>query len=226
MSKAKKAVKQVAVKNMAPITRAVREIDTMQGRIDKLGNTKFDLQNSLADLVLKSRKAGASIASEHKRLLTYAKGVCASDGLIVHHDKNIWSMVGNLILQSLASSKTIKATAGKNDKGRTVTAPVKVSELPVSARAVATNASAIRQAVGMGDKRSTNAPKTRTPRQPESAPQVHSTATTAKTWGDSFMFAFKMVKTSKLLVRAIIDHKKKVVDIAGGMGYLITIEKK
>ena len=229
MKDSKKVAKQVAIKNMAPITLCARKIDQLQGKLDTAIGAKFQAQKELATEVLKhkSTKKSMVIKTEHARLITYAKGIVAHDGLILHHEKNLWSGVSNLILKRLAGNKVIKTDAGKDDKGNKVTAQTKVSELPETAKSVATNASAIRSAVGMGDKRSTNTPKTRAPSgEVSSAPQKHSSAMTPKNWDDAIAFGFKAgVKVGKAIVNGIIANKENVVKVGASLGYTIIIGK-
>lgn len=218
------AVKQVAIKAMKPITLCARKIDILQGAIDTKLGAKFEAQKALATEVLRHKSTKKIvIKTEHARLLTYAKGIVAADGLVLHHEKNLWSGVSNLILARLASEKVIKAPAGRDAKGNNVTAKTKVSELPETASSIQKNSSAVRDACGMSDKRKTNTPKkTRAPSgKVSSAPQTHSASTTPKTWGESMVMAFKTVKGTKSLIQGIEDSRL----LFEKAGYKVTVEK-
>ena len=228
-----KKVKKVLVKNYNAITKAIQAIDIIEGKLSVISGAKFTAQLTLAAAVLHHKKKAktpvAKIDAEVKRLIALARGIVAKDGYAPKHaeTKNAWSSIRRILIRDLLGDSVITAKAGKDDKGNIVTDKVKASSIQLTAKSMATHGADLTAAIGKSDKRKDNAPKkTRKARTPDSTPKEHSTQVTAKSWNDSFLFAWKMVKTSRLLVRAIIDNDKKIIDVAAAMGYVITITKK
>ena len=226
----KKAVKKTPVSKYNAITLLVKKADNFQKIIDGKLMQKQDLYIQLAKAVLKGKKStktNTQINAELKRLVEHAKDIVKKDGYVIKHDKNMWSMVSNLVMLELAKDKIITAPAGKDSKGNNVIAKVKVSELPKTAKAVATNASLVREAIGASDKRKTNTPKTRAPQTPAGNPPAkHSTAINKGDWVTSMGFAFKSVKSGKSLMEGIVHHREQIQKLGLAMGYVISIEKK
>ena len=220
-----------AISKMDVISQRAHDVDLVEGRVNKAFGELNAAQQKLADAILTHKKRTKYVVkTEHKRLMEFAKGTIASDGLVIKNSKNVLAGISNMLLFGLTPNREVTITEmGKNDKGEVVQVKrkVHVKDIPTTAKSLATHASTVRQAVGMGDKRKANSGgrKTRTPRTPDGAPQKHSTAITPKDWTTSMDLAFRTVKGTKSLLTAIKQHHEQLIQEAAKMGYAMTFTK-
>ena len=219
-----------------PVIVALQAIDKTEGELHALGQTKHIQYGKFATLLLRKQKKGITklnINAEATRLITIAKGIVSDAHYTPKHEelKNIWSATKNIMKVRMAKKicpdAEIVTVAGRDDKGNTVTAKVKVKDIPTSYSGISKHASALNKVIDASDKRSTNAPKTkktRAPQQPKGAPQNPS-ATTAKGWTDSLAFGFKTVKGAKAVCEGIIHHRAKVTEFCKSLGWAVTFTK-
>ena len=227
---------------ISAITKAFQSIDLTEGELHTLNVKLQDCYSKLATSVLR-RKAKditkLTIEKELDRLIDVAKQCLADDGYEPENvdPKNVWSGIKNTmrlrLAKSVAPDMKVTVTAGKDEKGNTVTAPVKVSELPETSASISKTNATLRKALNpdetdgrKSNKRKATRGANTTPKKTDTgAPQQHSNDVDVKTWAGGFALAFKQVATTKLLMRAIIDNFKTIAKHGESMGYKLTCEK-
>ena len=222
------------VKDYNDITRIVREIDMDERRANKAMMSKHAHCVELADVILSHAKkptsklkGAAYYEKESARLIEYAKGIVAKDGY-KQHDKNIWSAVKNLVLRGLAPDVEIEIIAGKDSKGNPKTAKTAIKDIPVTSKSLATQASQVKQALGLVNGRTNNGRKTKRGANQKvttkGAPQKASATMKPHDWTSSMEFGFKNTHNAAAIVDAIIAHRDKIARIAKSKGWVVTFK--
>jgi hypothetical protein len=222
------------IKDYNDITRIVRNIDLSEKRAQKAMGEKHSHCVELSKVILSHAKkptkklsGKAYVEKETERLIEYAKGIVAKDGY-KQHDKNIWSAIRNLIHRALAPDVEIEIPAGKDDKGNIIMKKTPLKDIPVTSKSLATQATQVKQALGMTNGRTSNGRKAKRGAnqkvQTKGAPQKASAAMKPKDWTSSMEFGFKNTHNSSAIVDAVIAHRDKIARIAKSKGWIITFK--